>query len=138
MTTTRMLLVGALLTTAPVAMQAQVSTTAPTTSQREMALERREAMRTRREARQALSVEDRAAIAARREARLNAMPADQQQFVRDMRSYSQGLREKSHELRQQVKSGSLSGEAMAQQLQAYRDANKPTRPAGMPERKRTP
>jgi hypothetical protein len=132
-----LMLVGVLLTTAPCAVQAQAGT-ARMTSQREMALERRDAMRARREAQQALSAEERAAMTARREARFNAMPADQQQFVREMRSYTQGLREKSHELRQQVKTGALSGDAMAQQLQAYRDANKPVRPAGMPERKRTP
>ena len=138
MTTRMLMLVGALLTTTPCAVQAQVSTTAPMTSQREMALERRDAMRARREARQALPAEQRAVMTARREARLNAMPVDQQQFVREMRSYRQGLRETSHELRHQLKAGALSGDAMAQQLQAYRDANKPARPAGMPERKRTP
>lgn len=138
MTTRTLMLVAALLSAAPMAMQAQVSTTAPTASQREMALERRDAMRARRDARQAMSVDDRMAMAARREARLNAMPADQQQFVRELRSYQQGLREKSRDLRGQMKAGALTADAMATELKAYRDANKPVRPAGMPERKRTP
>ncbi len=138
MKTRTLMLVVALLTAAPIAMQAQVGTAAPMGSQREMALERRDAMRARRAARQAMSADDRAAMAARREARFNAMPADQQQFVREMRSYQQGLREKSRDLRGQMKAGALSGDAMAKELKAYRDANKPARPAGMPERKRTP
>ncbi len=138
MKTRTLLLLAALLAGAPIALQAQVSTTAPTAPQREMALERRDAMRARREARQAMSADERAATAARREARLNAMPADQRQFVREMRSYQLGLLERSRELRLQMKAGALSGDAMARELKAYRDANKPARPAGMPERKRAP
>ena len=138
MTTRMLLLAGALLASTPRAVQAQVSTTSPLASQREMALERREAMRGRRDIRQAMSVDDRAAKFARREARISAMPADQQQFVRESRSYQQSLKQKSRELRQEVKAGRLTPDDVADQLQAYRAANKPVRPSGMPVRKRAP
>lgn len=138
MTTRMLLLAGALLASTPRAVQAQVSTTSPLASQREMALERREAMRGRRDMRQAMSVDDRAAKFARREARISAMPADQQQFVRESRSYQQSLKQKSRELRQEVKAGRLTPDDVADQLQAYRAANKPVRPSGMPVRKRAP
>ena len=138
MTTRMLLLAGALLASMPRTVQAQVSTTSPLASQREMALERREAMRGRRDIRQAMSVDDRAAKFARREARISAMPADQQQFVRESRSYQQSLKQKSRELRQEVKAGRLTPDDVADQLQAYRAANKPVRPSGMPVRKRAP
>jgi hypothetical protein len=111
-------------------------------SRQEQMQERREQMRARRDAmqaeRQAMTPEQREAARARREARFNALPPEQQQYARDMRAYTQGLREKSRELRGQVSAGSLTREQMAEQLRAYRDANKPARPAGLRERRPTP
>jgi len=143
---TRILMaLGAVLAATPLAARAQVSTTSPIATQRELAAERRElaaerreALRARREARQAMTAEQRDAARARRAARIAAMPQDQQQYLRDMRSYQESLRQKSRELQGEVKANIISRDAMAQQLVAFRDANAPTRPAGMPERKRTP
>jgi len=127
---------AAALVVSPIAAHAQASTTAPASgSRREMAAERREAMKARRDAMQAMTPEQREAAKAAREARFNAMPVDQQQFLRDQRAYQQGLREKSRDLRQQVRAGSMTRDAMAQQLKAYRDANRPARPASLPVRK---
>jgi hypothetical protein len=85
-----------------------------------------------------MTTEQRDAARARRDARIAAMPQDQQQYLRDMRSYQQSLRQKSQELHAEVKARVITRDAMAQQLVAFRDANAPARPAGMPERKRTP
>ncbi len=131
---------AAALSAAPIAAQAQ-STTAPTAAgapRREQAAERREAMQQRRAARQAMTPEQRAAARTQAQERFNAMPPEQQQFLRDQRAYSQGLREKSRELRTQVTAGTLTRDAMAEQLKAYRQANRPARPAGVPTRKPTP
>lgn len=127
------------LSAAPIAAQAQ-STTAPTAGapRREAASERREAMRQRQETRKAMTPEQRAEARARAQERFRALPPEQQQFVRDQRAYSQGLREKSRELRAQVTAGTLTRDAMAEQLKAYRQANWPARPAGLPARKPTP
>ena len=84
----------------------------------------------------AVTPEQRAAARARREARLSALPADQQAYLRGLRTYQQGLKLQARELRAQVRAGTLTQDAMAQQLKAYRDANRPARPAGMPERRR--
>jgi hypothetical protein len=135
MNTRTLIALVALLAAAPVAVRAQASTTAPTTTQRELAAERREAARARREARRAMVAEQRAT---RRAARLAAMPADQQQYLRDLRTYRGGLRDTAHELTAQVTAGTLTRDEMARQLKAYRDANRPMRPASMPDRTRTP
>jgi hypothetical protein len=124
---------GAALAVSPLTVAAQASTTAPVGTRRDQATERREAMRVRRDARQAMTPEQRAATRTRREARVNAMPADQQEYLRSLRSYQQGLRTQSRDLQTQVASGALTRDAMAQQLKAYRDANRPARPASMPK-----
>jgi len=130
---------AAALVVSPIAAHAQASTTAPASgTRRENVAERREAMRSRRDAIRAMTPEQREAAKAAREARFNAMPADQQQFLRDQRAYQQGLREKSRDLRQQVTAGSLTRDAMAEQLKAYRASNRPSRPASLPDRKRNP
>ena len=126
------------LVLAPLTVQAQASTTTPTGSRRELALERREAMRARRDARAALTPAQRKAQRAERKARFDAMPPAHQQYMRDHRTYQQGLKSKSRELQAQVSAGTLTRDAMAQQLKTYRDANRPSRPASMPDRKRTP
>jgi hypothetical protein len=123
---------------APATAQAQSSTTAPYANRREAAAERREAVRARREARAAMTPEQRQALRAQREARLAAMPPEQRQYVQDRRAYSQELRKLSRDLQAQVSAGTVTRDAMAQQLKAYRDAHRPSRPVGMPERKRTP
>ncbi len=131
---------AAALSVAPIAVYGQ-STTAPTatgTPRREQAAERREAMAQRRAARQAMTPEQRAAARTRAQERFNAMPPEQQQYLRDQRAYSQGLREKSRELRAQVTAGTLTRDAMAEQLKAYRQANRPSRPTYLPPRKPTP
>jgi hypothetical protein len=127
------------LSAAPIAAEAQ-STTAPTAGapRREAAAERREAMRQRQEARRAMTPEQRAEARARAQERFKALPPEQQQFLRDQRAYSQGLREKARELRAQVTAGTLTRDAMAEQLKAYRQANRPARPAGLPARKPAP
>ncbi len=126
------------ISAAPIAVQAQ-STTAPTAGapRREAASERREAMRQRQETRKAMTPEQRTEARARAQERFAALSPEQQQFVRDQRAYSQGLREKSRELRAQVTAGTLTRDAMAEQLKAYRQANRPARPAGA-ARKPTP
>lgn len=124
---------GAVLAVSPLTAGAQASTTAPVGTRRDQATERRDAMRVRRDARQAMTPEQRAAARTRRETRLNAMPADQQEYLRGLRSYQQGLRTQSRDLQKQVASGALTRDAMAQQLKAYRDANRPARPASMPK-----
>lgn len=124
----------AALTAAPIASHAQATATVPAATRRELAAERREATRLRREARAARTPEQRAAARARREARLGAMPADQQEYLRNLRAYQQGLKTRARELQSQVGAGTLTRDAMAQQLKAYRDANRPTRPASMPVR----
>jgi hypothetical protein len=133
---------AALLLAAPLAVHAQESTTAPTGTRREHATERRDAMRARRDARKTMTPEEReatkAAAQARREARISAMPPEQQQFMRDLRTYQQGLRARARELQSQVAAGTLTRDAMASDLKAYREANRPARPAGMPDRRRTP
>lgn len=127
---------GAALAVSPLAVSAQASTTAPVGTRRDQATERRDAMRVRRDARQAMTPEQRADARIRREARLNAMPADQQEYLRGLRSYQQGLRTQARELQALVASGALTRDAMAQQLKAYRDANRPARPASMPQPRR--
>ena len=130
---------AAALVLSPIAAHAQAGSTAPAGgTRREMSSERREAMQSRRDAARAMTPEQRETARASREARFNAMPADQQQFLGDQRAYQQGLREKSRELRQQVTAGSLTRNAMAEQLKAYRDVNRPSRPASLPDRKRNP
>ena len=136
MTRLSLAILAVALAAAPLALQAQGSTTASGATRRELAADRRDAMRLRREARAAMTPEQRTAARARREARINAMPADQQEYVRNLRTYQQGLKQTSRELRAQVTAGSLSRDAMAQQLKAYRDTNRPARPASLPERKR--
>ncbi|MBC7841770.1 MAG: DUF3106 domain-containing protein [Gemmatimonadaceae bacterium] len=136
---TRLMYVLALgLALSPLSARAQVSTTNPAAGRRELALERREAMRARRDARAAMTPEQRKAARADRKARFDAMPPDQQQYVRDLRRYQQGLKATSRQLQGQVSAGSITRDAMAQQLKAYRDANRPSRPATMPGRTRTP
>lgn len=136
MTRLALMLLAAVLTAAPLALQAQGGTGASGATRREMAAERRDAMRQRRDARAAMTPEQRTAARARREARISAMPADQQEYLRNLRTYQQGLKLTARDLRTQVTAGSLSRDAMAQQLKAYRDTNRPARPASMPERKR--
>jgi hypothetical protein len=114
------------------------STTAPYANRREIAVEHREAIRARREARASMAPEQRRALRAERQARLAAMTPEQQQYVAERRTYSQGLRQTAADLQVQVNAGTITRDAMAQQLRAYRDAHRPSRPAGMPERKRTP
>jgi len=133
----------AALFAAPVAVQAQgASTTNPTTTRREQAIDRREAAQGRREAaterRAAMTPEQRDAARARRAERASAMPAEQVQFRTDLRAYQRGLREKSADLRSQVKAGSLTSSDMASQLKTYRDANRPSNPAGAKPTRRTP
>lgn len=131
---------AAALSAVPFSVQAQ-STTSPTSTgapRREPSAERREAMQRRRDAMKAMTPEQRAAARSRAQERFNAMPPEQQQFLRDQRSYSQGLRELSRDLRAQVTAGTLTRDAMAEQLKAYRTANRPARPAGLPTRKPTP
>lgn len=120
---------------APSAAHAQASTTAP---RRESSVERREAMRARREARAAMTPEQRKALRADRSARIAAMSPEQQQYMRDRRAYQQGLRVAARELQAQVNAGTITRDAMAHELKAYRTAHRPSRPAGMPDRKRTP
>ena len=127
-----------LCTAAPATVLAQSSTTAPYANRREIAVERREAIRARREARASMPPEQRKALRAQREARLAAMTPEQQQYMHDRRAYSQELRQLSRDLQAQLSAGTITRDAMAQQLKAYRDAHRPSRPAGMPERKRTP
>jgi hypothetical protein len=121
------------LMASPLAMQAQASTTTPSGARREQAAERRDAMRQRRDARQAMTPEQRAEARARREARISSLPAERQEQLRMRRQYQQGLRERARELQSQVTAGTLTRDEMARQLKAYRDANRPTRPAGSPE-----
>ena len=123
---------------APRAAHAQASTNAPTTARRETSVERREAMRARREARAAMTPEQRKALRADRSARIAAMSPEQQQYMRDRRAYQQGLRVAARELQAQVNAGTITRDAMAHELKAYRTAHRPSRPAGMPDRKRTP
>jgi hypothetical protein len=127
---------GAAMVVSPLTVAAQASTTAPVGTRRDQATERREAIRVRRDARVAMTPEQRAAARTRREARLSAMPADQQEYLRDLRSYQQGLRTQSRDLHAQVASGALTRDAMAQRLKAYRDANRPARPASLPQPRR--
>jgi hypothetical protein len=134
-----MLALTAALTAAPLAAHAQASAPAtPGAPRREQAAERREKMQERREAAKAMTPEQREAARARAQERFAAMPPEQQQFLKDQRAYSQGLREKSRELRGQVESGAITREAMAEQLRAYRDANRPARPEGARKSKPTP
>ncbi len=129
----RTLMFAAAVFAAPVALQAQgASTTNPTTTRREQAAERREAAHGRRDAamerRAAMTPEQRDAARARRAERASAMPAEQVQFRTDLRAYQRGLREKSADLRSQMKAGTLTSSDMATQLKAYRDANRPSNP----------
>ncbi len=132
---TRLLTLAVLgLLTIPAAVRAQgTTTTTPSGARREQAMERREAARARREAvverREAMTPEQRDAARARRAERASAMPAEQRQFQTELRAYQRGLREKAIDLRSQVKAGTLTSDAMAMQLKAYREANRPTRPA---------
>jgi hypothetical protein len=122
----------------PLIAHAQTSTTTPYAARRESAIERREAMRARREARTAMTPEQRKAAKAARRARYESLPADQQQYVRDQRTYQHGLRAKSRELQAQVSAGTMTRDAMARDLKVYRDSNRPSRPAGMPDKPRAP
>ena len=132
---TRTLMFAAVaLLAAPIVVQAQgASTTNPSATRREQAMERREAARDRRgevkERRAAMTPEQRETARARRADRVNAMPAEQVQFRTDLRAYQRGLREKSTDLRAQVKAGTLTRDDMATQLKAYRDASRPRNPA---------
>lgn len=126
------------LVLSPLAANAQASTTSPTATRRELAVERREAMRARRDARAAMTPEQRKAVRAERTARFDAMPPEQQQYMRDLRTYQQGLKAKSREFQAQVNAGTITRDAMAHELKAYRDANRPSRPTSMPDRKRNP
>lgn len=126
-----------LLAAVPLSMQAQVR--APGTegvTRREPLAERRDAMRQRRETMKAMTPEQRAAARTRAQERFNSLPAEQQAMIRERRAYSLALREKARDLRSQVAAGTLTADAMAEQLRAYRDANRPARPAGT--RKPTP
>ncbi len=123
-----------LLVAMPQAAVAQASTTAPVGTRREMAAERRDAMKRRQEQRLAMTPEQRAAARSRREARLSALPPERQEYLRSLRSYQQSLRLQVRELQAQVNAGTLTRDAMAQQLKAYRDANRPSRPASQSER----
>ena len=131
-------LLAVLCAAAPIAARAQASTTAPNAPRRETAIERQEAIRIRKAARAAMTPEQRQAARAQREARIAAMPPEQQQYMRDLRAYQQELRLKSRELHAQVSAGTATREAMAQELKSFRSAHRPSRPAGMPDRKRTP
>ena len=125
---TRLLLgMAAVLCAAPVTAQVRAPGTEGVT-RREPAAERRDAMRQRREAQKAMTPERRAAARAMAQERFNALPADQQQLLRERRAYSQALREKARDLRAQVAAGTLTKDAMAEQLRAFRDANRPARP----------
>jgi hypothetical protein len=126
------------LVSTPIAAHAQATTTPPTRPTRDQMAERRDVMRQRQEARKAMTPEQRAAARSQARERFQAMSPEAQQFSRDQRAYSQGLRDKSRELRAQVTAGSLTRDAMAQQLKAYRDANRPARPASLPPRSKTP
>ncbi len=77
-----------------------------------------------------MTPEQRAAARARAQERFNALPADQQELLRERRAYSQALREKARDLRSQVAAGTLSKDAMADQLKAFRSANRPARMDG--------
>ena len=127
-----------LLSCVPHAVRAQSSTTAPNATRREMAIERRDAIRSRHEARAAMTPEQHKALKADRQARIAAMSPEQQQFLTDRRAYQQELRTIARDLRAQVNAGAITRDAMAKQLKAYRDAHRPTRPAGMAERQRKP
>jgi hypothetical protein len=120
----------------PLAVSAQASTTAPTGTRREVAAERRDAVRRRQEARLAMTPEQRAIARSRREARFANLPSEQQDYLRALRRYQGDLRTRARELQAQVAAGALTRDAMAQQLKAYRDANRPTRPTNLPERSR--
>jgi hypothetical protein len=110
---------------------------------RETAQARRDAMRERRERIRAMSPEEREAArtamrerrqaagprAGQRGARLENMTPTQQQFMRDRAAYRQSLSTKARELRSQVQAGTITQDQMAQQLKAFRDANRPQRPA---------
>lgn len=105
-------------------------------ARREAAAERREAQRARREAWRAMTPEQREAARAARRARIASMPPEQQQYLQALSSYRQQLRAEARRLDGQVAAGTLTRDAMAQQLRAFRDANRPQRPAGMPPRSR--
>jgi hypothetical protein len=130
----------ALVLLLPVAAQAQATSTTDRATagrergqaRREAAVERRDAMRARREAQRDLTPEQRRAARAARGARIDAMPPEQQEYMRALTSYRQSLREQSRTLQAQVTAGTLTRDAMAHQLEAFRDANRPKRPAGMP------
>jgi hypothetical protein len=145
-------LIRAALTIAAVALPSIVTAqsgnpaTGSTPPSREQAQARRDAMRERREQFKAMTPEERQAARAqmrerrenrggaagareRRGARLDNMSPEQQQFMRDLQAYRTGLRDKARELRGQVQAGTLTQDQMAQQLKAYRDANRPSRPA---------
>ena len=85
-----------------------------------------------------MTPEQRKALRADRSARIAAMSPEQQQYMRDRRAYQQGLRVAARELQAQVNAGTITRDAMAHELKAYRTAHRPSRPAGMPDRKRTP
>ncbi len=129
----RLLFLAVALSAAPMAASAQA--TAPESRgagspRREQMAERRDAMKQRQEARKAMTPEEREAARAAAQERFNSLSPERQQFIRDQRAYSQGLREKARDLRSQVQAGTLTKDAMAEQLKAYRDANRPARPEG--------
>ena len=127
------LLAAVALLTVPAAGAQSTGMANPGAARREQATERREAAAARRDAmrdrRAAMTPEQREAVRARRAERVGSMPAEQAQFRTDMRAYQRSLREKAGELRGQVKAGTLTADAMAAELRAFRSANRPTNPA---------
>jgi hypothetical protein len=126
------------LAVTPLAASAQATTPTTTEARREQMQQRRDAMRARREQRQAMTPEQREALRATRQERIAAMPPEQQQYLRDLRTYQQSLREKARTLGADVQSGTLTRDAMAAELKAFRDANRPARPAGARAGRGTP
>lgn len=126
------------LVAVPMVVHAQTTTGVPdraarrelAAERRALAQERREALRARRAAR---TPEQREAARLRRQERLNALPADQRQYLTDLRAYQQSLKQKARELRAQVQSGTITRDDMARSLQAFREANRPKRPLTMPD-----
>lgn len=131
---TRFLLLTVALTTASLAAEAQATgpdSRGAGSPRREQMAERRDAMKQRQETRKAMTPQEREAARAAAQERFNSLSPERQQFVRGQRAYAQGLREKARELRTQVEAGTLTRDAMAEQLKAYREANRPARQDGL-------
>ncbi|MCC7055450.1 MAG: hypothetical protein IT355_19405 [Gemmatimonadaceae bacterium] len=105
-------------------------------ARREAAAQRRELLQAQRAARRAMPPAQRDAARADRRARRAAMPPEQQEYLRSMSTYRQALRAEAHTLQAQVAAGTLTADAMARQLAAFRDSQRPRRPAGMPPSRR--